>query len=653
MRIHQGTTKHRTDKLCLMPLSSATREGDESANFHFGRAKTNSDTDADKKDPNKLVSPSQAVSHNNEGEFELFLGEDGTTAKSQNRDCQKSILNACWVVPFARNPRFVGRSATLGQLERFLCEKESFHTAAIVGLGGVGKTQVALELAYRVRDKYSECSVFWVPVANAERCQQAYLEIGRQLQIPGLEEEKADIRKLVQYHLSQESSGQWLLIFDNADDIDMWFESTGGKTNSTNLINYLPRRSRGSIIFTTRSRKAAVKFAQQNVIEVTEMDGDAAAQVLSRALINSDILKDETSKLELLERLTFLPLAIVQAAAYINENDISLSEYLSLLKDQEQTVIELLSEDFEDERRYRDVTNGIATTWLISFEQIRFRDPLAADYLSFMSCIDSKAIPQSLLPPVESRKKVLDAIGTLAAYSFITKRPADQSLDFHGLVRLATRNWLRQQDSLAYWTARVIERLAEVFPTDDHNNRSVWRAYLPHVQCVVESDLLDEDVEVSLRLLEKFGLCLLSDGRYNEAEKPFRRVTETRKKMLGAEHPFTLTSIANLASTYRHQGRWKEAEKLFMQVIETRKRVLGTEHPDTLTSMANLASIYWNQGRWKEAEELGVEVIKTRKRVLGTEHPDTLTSMANLTFTWKSQGRDVEATELMRETEGM
>ena len=98
------------------------------------------------------------------------------------------------------------------------------------------------------------------------------------------------------------------------------------------------------------------------------------------------------------------------------------------------------------------------------------------------------------------------------------------------------------------------------------------------------------------------------------------QVMETSKRILGEEHPDTLTSMANLASTYRNQGRWKEAEELEVQVMDVRKRVLGEEHPDTLTNMANLASTYQNQGRWKEAEELKVQVMEIRKRVLGEEH---------------------------------
>ncbi|RYP30524.1 hypothetical protein DL767_006201 [Monosporascus sp. MG133] len=148
-----------------------------------------------------------------------------------------------------------------------------------------------------------------------------------------------------------------------------------------------------------------------------------------------------------------------------------------------------------------------------------------------------------------------------------------------------------------------------------------------------------------------------------EAEELEVREMETRKTVLGPDHPDTLTSMANLASTYtnqgrtlvsmanlastyKSQGRFKEAESLEVQVMETRKTVLGPDCPDTLTSMANLASTYGNQGRLKEAELLEVQVMETRKKVLGPDHPDTLTSMANLALTCQVQGRLKEAESL-------
>ena len=518
-----------------------------------------------------------------------------------------------------------------------------------MGLGGIGKTQLVLELVYRMKEKDKNCSVIWIPATNMESLYQAYVNVAQQLGIPGWKDDKVDVKRLVQEYLSKENTGQWLLVFDNADDINMWVSKPASESGSGSLIEFLPRSNQGCIIFTTRDRKTAVKLAHQNVVEVPEISEEVAKQLLRKYLVNPELTENYSDTKSLLAQLTYLPLAIVQAAAYINENDITIADYLSLLADQEEEVIKLLSEEFEDDGRYHDVKNPVATTWLISFEQIRHRDPLAADYLSLMACVDPRDIPQSLLPAGVSRKKEIDAIGTLNAYSFIIRRPADLALDLHRLVHLATRNWLRKEGLLTQWSERAISRLEEVFPDHGHKNRTLWRTYLSHARYVLLSDLVDKNGDIRMNLKWRFGMCLYFDGRYNEAEASLMEVAERRKKVLGSEHPDTLTSMANLASTYRNQGRWKEAEELEVQVMETRKRVLGSEHPDTLTSMANLASTFWNQGRWKEAEELEVQVMETRKRVLGLEHPSTLTSMANLAFTWKEQGRDTDAFRLMEQ----
>jgi len=474
----------------------------------------------------------------------------------------------------------------------------------------VGKTQIALELAYKFREKYPDCSVFWVPAMNVESIQEAYVEIGRQLGIPKVEEEKASINKLIQRYLSDKSAGRWLLVFDNADEIDIWTGQSNNAAESRRLIDYLPSSSHGSMVFTTRSQRTAYRLANTNVVKVESMDESAAKQLLSESLINQELLSDDKATMDLLEWLTFLPLAIVQAAAFISENVMTPSEYLAILQDtqsKEQDLIDILGKDFEDEGRYGRARNPVTTTWLVSFEQIQRRDPLAAEYLSFMACIDPKDIPQSLLPSNDTKAKTIEAIGTLSAYWFVTKRP-NQFLDLHRLVHLATRNWLRREQSLERWTNKAIIRLKEVFPDSNPENRITWRAFLPHVRYVLEADLGRDSIEKH-DLRWKFAMCLHSDGRYREAGKVFEEVADANKRVLGAEHPDTLISVGNLASTYWKQGRWKEAEELGVEVMETSKRVLGAEHPSTLTSMANLASTYSNQGRWKEAEELGVEVM--------------------------------------------
>ncbi|EAU37851.1 predicted protein [Aspergillus terreus NIH2624] len=555
-----------------------------------------------------------------------------------------------WIVPFERNPRFTAREPQLAQLEEMLSANDRTAKIAIIGLGGVGKTHLVLELLFRMKEKHPTLSVVWIPATNKESLHQAYLDAAQQLGIPRWEDNKEDVKSLLQEYLGRESSGRWLLVFDNADDRDMWIakpeSGLEARQGSRPLIDYLPKSNQGAILFTTRDRKLAVKLAQQNVVEVPAMEEGAAAQLLGKCLVDPKLVDSQEDTSAMLSQLTYLPLAIVQAAAYINENGIAVADYLSLLAEQEEEVIDLLSEDFEDDGRYRDVKNPVATTWLISFEQIRRRDPLAADYLSFMACVEPKDIPQSLLPPGPTRKKEMDAIGTLNAYSFVTRRPADMVLDLHRLVHLATRNWLRMEEQLSKWSKRVIMRLDEVFPNHDHENRSLWRTYLTHCRYALQSGLVDKDWKTRMDLMRRYTMCLYEDGWWDETETWISQILDTDRKDLGADHPSTLTCMAILASTfreqasiYRLQGRWEAAEDLDMQVLEMRNKTKGAEHPDTLVSMSNLAWTFWQQGRWRAAEDLFVQVIEMSKKRRGADHPATLISMAILAVIYMDQDR--------------
>jgi len=138
---------------------------------------------------------------------------------------------------------------------------------------------LALALVYRIRDKFQNCSVIWIPATNMESLHQTYLDVARQLKIPGSDDDKADAKKLVQGYLSQESAGRWLLLFDNADDVNMW--TSQSSPGSGRLVDYLPRSEQGCIVFTTRDRKTAVKLAQQSIVEVPEMDEIAGIQLPS------------------------------------------------------------------------------------------------------------------------------------------------------------------------------------------------------------------------------------------------------------------------------------------------------------------------------------------------------------------------------------
>lgn len=394
---------------------------------------------------------------------------------------QKKEKRHC-MLPFARNPRFVGRQQEIDHLESLIFHGSPPTKVAIYGLGGIGKTQIALELAYRLREKVPECSIFWIPCISHESVEQAYLSIASALGVLITEPEKA--KEKVKAHLSQESSRTWLLIFDNADDLEMWMEGT---STVPPLKNVLPRSGNGHILFTSRNRKVAVKMAAPDVLSVPDIDQSTAMGILQESVIQKQILHDKSAAVSLLELLEFLPLAISQAAAYMNENDISLTDYVSLLKEQEISAAELLSEEFENDGRYPEIQqNPVITTWLVSFQQIAKSNALAVEYMSFIACINPRDIPQSILPSAPSAKKKMEALGILSAYSFISKHANNSSFSVHRLVHLATRNWMRQAESIGLSIRSTAQQLELISPHDrnqsrnDNNNRKLWRDYLPH-----------------------------------------------------------------------------------------------------------------------------------------------------------------------------
>jgi hypothetical protein len=174
------------------------------------------------------------------------------------------------VLPFGRNRDFVGRQSQLNRLITILHTEDSEEDCqhvALVGLGGVGKTQIALECAFQLQKILPERSVFWVRASDTTSFDNAYRDIGQQLKIPGLENNKTDVKRLVKTRLSQESTGKWLMIVDNADDYEMFY-NVNVDNGSGALSEYLPFSTLGAILFTTRDREAATRYAGSNVIDI-------------------------------------------------------------------------------------------------------------------------------------------------------------------------------------------------------------------------------------------------------------------------------------------------------------------------------------------------------------------------------------------------
>jgi hypothetical protein len=554
---------------------------------------------------------------------------------SKELDSTRGTLS---IIPFSRDGRLVGLEPQLAELEAKLLVGEQIKKVAIVGEGGTGKSQLALKFAYRTREKNKSCSIFWIDASDIDSLEQAYSGIARKLAISGWDDEKADVKQLVKSHLGMKSARQWLLIFDNADDLNLGSAKLS-TPRSTNLIDYLPQSKLGYIIFTTTNSEIAEMLEPQTILEMQEMLPDTAQRMLGNYLIKPVSTSKQQEAMLLLKELSYLPLAIVQAAAYINVRNITLKDYrLRIIKERNE-ALELSNGLAKSKLQSYGIESPITMTTLISLDQIRKDNLLATQYLFLAACVDRKDVPLDFLETVSSRERE-DTVEVLNAYALITRRPAESAIDLHRLVHLATRNWLQNQEWLEEWTQKAILRLLEVFPDDNYGNRSKWRRLLPHANYALSYDLAEQESEGKISLIYKCAKALLDDGRYNESERLFGQVMETKMRVLGEKHPDTLTSMVYLASTFWNQGRWKEVEELEVRVIATNKRVLGEEHPDTLTSIYNLALTFKGRGRDEEAIGLISECIQRRTHVLGAGHPLTLYSIEVLD-TWKLEDLDI------------
>ncbi|KAH8701324.1 hypothetical protein GQ44DRAFT_753515 [Phaeosphaeriaceae sp. PMI808] len=578
------------------------------------------------------------------------------------------------VIPFARDADFVERGTILDQVHQRCAAPGS--RAALVGLGGVGKSQLAIEHAYRTHEGSPETWVFWVHASNATRFEQGFRNIADCVKIAGRQNPHANIFKLVHDWL-RDCKQRWLLVLDNVDDARFLNnQATDSKTASQPLREYLPHCERGSILLTTRNKEAALKLVEQrDVVAVEPMDKVQALALFEKKL---EVRQDVSDLADLAAALEYMPLAIVQAAAYISQRAprCPVVKYLEEFKKSERKRASLLTHDDGQLRRDWEAKNSIIVTWQISFEHIQQTRPSAADLLSLMSFFDRQGIPETLL---QNRTKLGDApnsqkehndehwdsdeednalqssagddefehdVATLRNFCFISVDTSGTTFEMHALVQLATRKWLDSSGKLERWRQQFISNLCTEFPTGKYENWAVCQAFFAHAKSAVGQQPEEKSSLAEWATLLYRAACMANlastywnQGRWDAAE-------ELEVQKLGVDHPDTLMSMANLAATYRNQGRWDAAEELQVQVMETSKKKLGVDHPSTLMSMANLAATYRNQGRWDAAEELEVQVMETSKKKLGADHPNTLMSMANLASTYWNQGRWDAAEEL-------
>ncbi|KAM0294558.1 hypothetical protein ACHAO9_000991 [Fusarium lateritium] len=571
----------------------------------------------------------------------LSLGTHETPDQSRiARAGHERQTQPAFLVPFSKNDLFVGREDVFTRLRSLLFEQGQ-QKVALVGLGGIGKTQIALQLAFWVKEKKEDYSVFWTPALSRASFEQAYVQIINDLDIPTSDSDSAI--ETVRQYLSSKRSGKWLLVVDNADDTQTVMGSAGKESG---IYKSLPQSDEGRILFTTRYRKVAVSVAGRNILEIPAMSPSETASYLEEALIQEICSSDKETTNHLLTSLTYLPLAITQAAAYMNENQISPTEYLQLFENTDRDRIELLSAEFQDDTRYEQSQDPVATTWFVSFDHIRKTDEVASRLLMFLACVEPKAVPQSMLPECESHQQRARAIGILCGYKFLDKRGSDGIFDMHSLVHLAIRSWVAENDSGKMQSQVAIARLREVFPTDDWENRDLWRQYLPHAIKLLRC-AEDEWSEGLCELGHWVGRCLHVDGRVTEAVELLEHVVAVEKTTLAENHPSQLASQYALAGVYEANGQIAEAVKLLEHIVAIEKIMLVENHPSRLAAQHALAGAYRANGQITEAAELLEHVVHIEEMTLAEDHPDRLASQHALAHVYRANGQIAEAVGLL------
>ncbi|KAJ7888011.1 hypothetical protein B0H13DRAFT_2277448 [Mycena leptocephala] len=536
---------------------------------------------------------------------------------------------------------FQGRQDILAKMDEYFSKDiGERHIYVLHGLGGSGKTQIALKfLEMTNRHQASRFTKqFFINASSLQTLDTALKNIAIAHKIGTSSEDG------LLWLISQRE--EWMLLFDNADD------------PSIDLFHFFPKCTHGNIIITSRNPQLAVHGPRSHS-RVGDMNESEAIDLLLLSAVKENTIESAQSASQIVKELSFLPLAIIQAGAYISKFD-CLHRYLSIYSKNRAKLLGQHSAQSHD-----DYELTVYTTWQISFEQL---SKVAARFLQLCSLLHHDSIPETIFEQAakssiysneqeaqtlqEARKFLqnflsvsgtwdpqhfMDIIGEIRAYSLIDRHDISDTLSIHPLVHSWCRHTLDDEPIARECMTNIVGMSIRF--TDD--------AYLFRIGLMSHIDSLIQDpMTIKSVFQTEYTRVYYDSGRFTEAESLTVMVLEKRKQLLGADHPDTLLAMGNLAATYRKLGRYQEAEPLESIVLEKRKQVLGADHPETLMAMANLACTYHKLGRYQEAEPLDSIVLEKRKQLLGADHPDTLLAMGNLAATYRKLGRYQEAEPL-------
>jgi tetratricopeptide (TPR) repeat protein len=552
------------------------------------------------------------------------------------------------------DPYFIGRDDLLAALHRgFRAGGAASAVQVITGLGGLGKTRLAVEYALRHGAAYDV--VWWLRAEDPATMRGDYVELAGELGLPSEQDDQA----IAALRRELRRRRDWLLIFDNAED-------------PGELFPLLPERHSGHVLIT--SQRQGWPHAETRRLEV--LSADVAAEYLQR---KSRVADPGTAR-DLADALGGLPLALVQAASVIADG-MRAVDYLDLLRRQSPGLFaEGVSHDHQ---------LTVDSTWRVSVDRLAGRSAAAVALFRLSAFLGADAIPLARLTaaplmPAELAGALADPLqlrqATAALGEYSLAETTDGLLSIHRLVQAVTRTELG--DGEPHWASIALATIAAAFPDDERDPKS-WEAceellahalactshairlhietvatvqlvnrtaryllargrvdsadaVLRHLSAMAEQ--LDHDHPVCLSYRSTSGQLLLAKGDFSAARTVHEEVYQARALVLGPEDPDTLRAGRDLVEALYRQGHWVQAAQLHDQLVEQFTAVLGPDDLETIIAQAYLATILRAAGHYRRARAIEEKVVEARSKALGQDHPDTLLAQANLAYALTSVG---------------
>lgn len=515
-----------------------------------------------------------------------------------------------WMVPQRRNLYFTGREDAITYLrDTFMVKKTGvvLPICAVNGLGGIGKTQVAVEYAYRYAGDYE--TVLWARADSYQSLTADYVAFAQAdlLNLPEkADPEQARVVVAVKRWLQQHKA--WFLILDNADDIEM-------------VYDFIPTRGEGHVLLTTRSQATGPGMKSFELVKMGREEG--ALLLLRRAkIIAGDAQLEVASASEragaeaICAMLDGLPLALDQAAAYIEENQSGLEGYQRLYQTYRTSLLQ---------RRgifsRRDYPQSVAATWSLSFAQLEQADDAApADLLRLCAFLYPDAIPEAMIVAgADDQSAGLqcfaepllldDAIGTLRRYSLLRRNAETKMLTIHRLVQTVLKDAMDKEAHRA-WAERSVRVVSRAFPEVEFATWSTCREYLPHALAGAELiEQWDMQFPEAAQLLERAGSYLLDLAQYAQVEILYRRAVSIREQIQGQDHLDTARALHLLALLYAAQSNYEQAEPLFQRALALYERLAGPSDPEVAKIVTSLAELYDDQGKYELSRTLYLRAV--------------------------------------------